>query len=188
MTRETGSRLALAAGSIGVAVLAAEDLCRLTVGGLFVGSVPLVVALVSAVLLSIGLLTLRRGSREVQLSTVVLLLHLVVRVAGRGLVGASEGIVAWAVTALALAVPLLVIVLGVIAARTIRRASWRVLGIGLVVGGVLWLTGNWYPIPLLLHVVVEFVCIALIAVVLCRPVGARVAGRARHLWATAAVR
>lgn len=188
MTRDAPSQLALAAGSIGVAVLTAEDLCRLTIGGFFVGAVPLVIALVSAVLLGIGLLGWRRGDRVVALGAVVLLLHLVVRVVGRGLVGVSEGIIAWIVTALASSVPLLVVVVGVIAARTTGCRSRRVLGIVLVAGGVLWFAGDWSPTSLLLHVVIEFVCLAGVAVLLCWPFGVRVARGARQVWVSAAVR
>lgn len=189
MTRETCSWVSLVLGSIGVAVLAAEDVARLTIGGLFVGSTPLVIALASAAMLGIGALASRRGDCVTHVGTTVLLLHVLVRVFGRGVIGTPPNQATWVVTALALAVPLLIVGVGVIAARTTRRRSWHVLGVGLVTGGMLWFAGNWYPTAhLLLFVSIEFVTIALVTVLLCWPAGGRVVSVVRELWSSAAVR
>lgn len=189
MTRDTCSRISLVLGSVGVAGLAAEDVARLTAGGLFVGSSPLLIALASAAMLGIGALTSRRGDRVTLVGTIALLLHVLVRLFGRGVIGMPTNQTTWVVTALALAVPLLIVVAGVIAARTTGRRSWQVLGVGLVTGGMLWFAGSWYPTAhLLLFVIIEFVSIALVTVLLCWPAGGRVISVMRQLWSSAAVR
>lgn len=189
MTRDTCSQISLLLGSVGVSSLAAEDVARLTVGGLFVGSTPLVVALASAAMLGIGALTSRGGDGVTLVGTTALLLNVLVRVFGRGVIGAPPDQVSWFLTLLALAVPLLIVVAGVIAARTTGRRSWQVLGVGLVTGGVLWFAGNWYPTAhLLLFVIIEFISIALVTMLLCWPAGSRVISVMRKLWSSAAVR
>jgi MFS family permease len=93
----------------------------------------------------IGALTSRGGDGVTLVGTTALLLNVLVRVFGRGVIGTPPDQVSWFLTLLALAVPLLIVVAGVIAARTTGRRSWQVLGVGLVTGGVLWFAGNWYP-------------------------------------------